>query len=62
MKVALCSKKILQITGKLLSRYMEGKFKTKYIIFSESWILPLMVLFAIMTYTLLAIVFYNSDN
>ena len=62
MKVALCSKKILQLTGKPLSRYMEGKFKKKYIIFSESWILPLMVLFAILAYTLLAIVFYNGDN
>ena len=31
-------------------------------LFSESWILPILVLFASVVYTLLATVYYNSVN
>ena len=38
--------------------YCQQKFKY----FSESWILPLAVLFATVAYVVLAIVFYNNDG
>ena len=42
------------------SQYVVLKLKWKY--FSETWILPFTVLFAMVAYAVLAIVFYNKDG
>ena len=40
--------------------YVKPIIKFKY--FSENWILPFAVLFAMVAYTVLAIFFYNNDD
>ena len=72
-----CSKKIchfwLTITGEpllvlsileviLVRGCQRNMLSTKFDNFSENWILPFAVLFAMLAYAVLAIVFYNKDG
>ena len=51
--------KVIFVTFKT-EEYVVPKPKLKY--FSETWILPFAVLFAMVAYAVLAIVFYNKDG
>ena len=52
--------KCMFTTIKSAGEYVVLKPKKKY--FSETWILPFAVLFAMVAYAVLAIVFYNNDG
>ena len=43
-----------------LSKQLAGECLKKY--YSENWILPIVILFAMVAYAILAIVFYNKDG
>ena len=51
--------KVIFVTIKT-EEYVVPKPKLKY--FSETWILPFAVLFAVVAYAVVAVVFYNSDG
>ena len=56
-KSALC------LTGGIFKRFpMHEVLKSKLKYFSETWILPFAVLFAMVAYAVLAIVYYNKDG
>ena len=56
-KSALC------LTGQIFKRFpMHEVLKSKLKYFSETWILPFAVLFAMVAYSVLAIVYYNKDG
>ena len=50
--------KVIFATGKV----KESCFQQKLKYFSETWILPFIVLFATLAYSIQAIAFYNSDG
>ena len=53
----------LCVTGQILKRFpMHEVLKSKLKYFSETWILPFAVLFAMVAYAVLAIVYYNKDG